>query len=63
MFEEGVKGSLRAGPCSHFVGQIGWPANFIFLHNFPNRTQLLVNNMSKELEAGLWSQSWQLRFQ
>lgn len=45
------------------MGQIGWPANFIFLHNFPNRTQLLVNNMSKELEAGLWSQSWQLRFQ
>lgn len=27
--------------------------SFIFLHLFPKRTQLLLNNISKELEAGL----------
>lgn len=44
------------------------PLTPTLLHGFPNRTQLLVNNMSKELEAGLqekpfWSWAWQLRYQ
>lgn len=49
----GPRAHWGAGPCSHFVGQTGWPANFIFLHLFPHRTQLPFNNTSKELEAGL----------
>ncbi|XP_045669771.1 uncharacterized protein LOC123802883 [Ursus americanus] len=44
------------------------PLTPTLLHNFPNRTQLLVNNTSEELEAELqekpfWSWAWQLRYQ
>lgn len=37
-------------PAAIFVGPKGWPANFLFLHLFPNRTQLLENKF-RELEA------------
>lgn len=47
-------------PAAIFVGPKGWPANFLFLHLFPNRTQLLVNNKSRELEAGLQAKPLEL---
>lgn len=46
-------------PAAIFVGPTGWPANFLFLHLFPNRTQLLVNK-SRELEAGLQAKPLEL---